>query len=91
MTKAELIELVHENAGDGLSRKITGDVVEAIFETMAESLKDDGKFAVPGFGTFTTKHRAARTGRNPQTGAAIEIAASNTVGFKVGSKLKGEL
>ncbi|MCB9523444.1 MAG: HU family DNA-binding protein [Myxococcales bacterium] len=91
MTKAELIEHVHEVAGEGLSRKLTGEVVDAIFDTLVGSLEGDGKFAIPGFGTFNKKHRAARTGRNPQSGETIEIAASNTVTFKVGAGLKGDL
>lgn len=91
MTKAELVEMVHEQAGEGLSRKTTVDVLEAVFATMGKSLVEDGRFAVPGFGTFTVKARKARKGRNPRTGEEIDIPASKTVGFKVSAGLKSQL
>jgi DNA-binding protein HU-beta len=91
MTKAELIEMVHEQAGEGLSRKTTVDVIEAVFTAVTKSLIDDGRFSAPGFGTFTVKDRKARKGRNPRTGAEIDIPASRTVGFKVAAGLKTAL
>jgi DNA-binding protein HU-beta len=91
MTKAELVEMVFEQAGEGLSRKTTVDVIEAVFAAVSKSLIEDGRFAVPGFGTFTVKERQARKGRNPRTGEEIDIPASRTVGFKVAAGLKADL
>ncbi|MCA9525812.1 MAG: HU family DNA-binding protein [bacterium] len=91
MTKAELIEAVHAAAGEGMTRKAVADLVDTIFDRIASSVREDGKFYMPGFGTWTLKERQARTGRNPRTGDALEIPASRTVGFKVSSELKAEL
>lgn len=91
MTKAELMEAVYAATGEGLTRKAVADVIDSIFDTIATSITDDGKYYMPKFGTFTLKHRAARTGRNPRTGEAIQIPASKTVGFKVASDLKSQL
>jgi DNA-binding protein HU-beta len=91
MTKAELIEAVHAAAGEGLTRKATADLVDSIFAQIAGSVRDDGKFYMPGFGTFALKARQARTGRNPRTGEPLQIAASKTVGFKVSAELKDAL
>lgn len=91
MTKQDLIEAVHAKAGGDLTRKATGEVVEAVFAAVAASIKNDAKFYMPGFGTFQVKERAARTGRNPRTKKPIKIAATKTVGFKAASDLKGAL
>lgn len=91
MTKAELIERVYEQAGEGLSRRLTAEIVETIFDTISLSLERDSRFAVPAFGTFTLKTRAARKGRNPQTGAEIDIPESKAVQFKAAAALKGDL
>ena len=91
MTKQELVEKVHDAAGEGHSRKLTGEVIDATFTSIAKSIMDDGKFFYPGFGTFTVKERKARTGRNPRTGDEIAIPASKTIGFKVAAGLKGSL
>lgn len=91
MTKQELIEAVHAKAGGELTRKATGEVVEAVFDAVKASIKDDGKFYMPEFGTFQLKERAARTGRNPRTKKPIKIEATKTVGFKAATALKGSL
>ncbi len=91
MTKHELVERVHTSAGDGLTRKATEDLIDSAFSTIVGSLKADGKFFMPNFGTFSKKDRAARTGRNPRTGAEIQIKASSTIGFKAAARLKGSL
>jgi len=67
------------------------EAVDAIFDTIAKTLKKEGSMALVGFGTFKTGKRAARTGRNPQTGATIKIAASKTVRFKASKQLKGSI
>ena len=88
MTKAELIETV---AGEGMTKKAAGEMVDALFATLAKTIKKEGRFAYPGFGTWTVRQRKARKGRNPQTGAEIKIKASKTVGFKPAKELKGGL
>lgn len=90
MTKAELIEKV-QAARPALSKRQVSEVVDAVFEHLARGIRKDKRFSMPGFGTFVVKRRAARVGRNPQTGAAIEIAPTKTVGFKPAPELKKAL
>ena len=85
MTKAELVHVV---AGKGMSKKAAAEMVDALFDTVAKSIKKEKRFSYPGFGTWTVRERKARMGRNPQTGAAIKIKASKTVGFKPSADLK---
>jgi len=89
MTKAELIENVANTTG--LSKRQTGEIINAIFETVGNAIANEGRFSYPGFGTFTVRERAARTGRNPRTGATIQIKASKTVKFKAAPNLKTSL
>ena len=86
MNKAELIEAVADGAD--LSKADAGRAVDAVIEAVTTSLKKGQQVSVVGFGTFSVKHRAARTGRNPRTGDSIKIAASNVPGFKAGKALK---
>lgn len=86
MNKGELIEAVA--AAADLSKSDAAGAVDAVFDTIKNTLKRGDQVAVVGFGTFTVKPRAARTGRNPQTGATINIPASNVPGFKAGKALK---
>lgn len=86
MTKRELIQVVMENAE--ISKKGATRAVEAIFENIAETLKKGGKVQLIGFGNFEVRERAARKGRNPQTGQEIDIAASKVPVFKPGKQLK---
>lgn len=91
MTKQELVERVHEAAGEGLSRKATGEIVDTIFRTIARSVREDGKFFYPGFGTFVVRERKERVGRNPRTGEPMTIEASRTAGFKPAQQLRDAL
>lgn len=91
MTKAELIAKVAEGSGDGLSKKGVERIVDSVFDAVAQAISRNGRFAYPGFGTFTVKKRAARMGRNPQTGATINIPASKNVGFKAAPAFKQKL
>lgn len=92
MTKDELISAVIKNCKDpNLTKRLTGDVLDAAFDAMAKAIKKDKRFAFPGFGTFTVRSRKARKGRNPQTGEEIKIKASKTVGFKPAPTLKNSL
>ena len=65
--------------------------VDSLFATISKTIKKDGRFSYPGFGTWTVRQRKARMGRNPQTGAEIKIKASKTVGFKPAKELKADL
>jgi DNA-binding protein HU-beta len=86
MTKGELIDAVAKSAN--ISKLAAGEALDATFESIAKAIKKSKRFQVPGFGTFTVRSRKARKGRNPQTGAAINIKASRTVGFKPAPVLK---
>ena len=68
-----------------------GRALEAMMEGVTKGLKESEKVTLVGFGTFTAKKRAAREGRNPQTGETVKIAARVVPGFKAGSKLKDAL
>ena len=89
MTKSDFINNVM--SATGTNKKDAALLVEATFNNLADAISNDGKFSYPGFGTFTVKNRAARQGRNPQTGETIQIAASKNVVFKASSNLKGLL
>ncbi|MCA9513656.1 MAG: HU family DNA-binding protein [Myxococcales bacterium] len=91
MTKAELIDNVAERLGNKLTKKETGAAVQAVFDALSDGIKGSGRIQYPDFGTFTVAERAARQGRNPRTGAAMEISASKTVRFKPAPKFKGNL
>ena len=89
MKKQDLINQISDELS--ISKKITGDVIDTTIGEITTILNDNGKFAYPGFGTFVVKSRAARVGINPKTKAKINIAASNTVSFKISSSWKGSL
>ncbi|HBY89234.1 MULTISPECIES: HU family DNA-binding protein [Ruoffia] len=84
--KAQLVEKVAEKTN--LTKKDVTAAVEALFETIEETLASGDKVQVIGFGTFEVRDRAARKGRNPQTGEEIQIPASKVPGFKAGKALK---
>lgn len=98
MTKAELIEIIYKKKGQpaNLTKKAVTEIVETVFTEIADYFvkqrgKGHQKFTYPGFGTFTKRKRNARKGRNPQTGEALKIPASNSLGFAVGAQLKSRL
>ncbi len=86
MNKAELIDAVA--ASTGLSKADATRSVESVLSTISGTLSRGDSVALVGFGTFQVKQRAARTGRNPKTGAAIQIPASKVPSFKAGKALK---
>ena len=86
MTKAELIAAIATQAG--LSKKASAAAVDAFTDTVAKALAKGDKVQLVGFGSFGTVKRAARTGRNPQTGASVKIPASVAPKFKAGKALK---
>ena len=86
MNKTELVAAMAEKAG--LSKKDAEAALKAFTDTVAEELKKGEKIALVGFGTFEVSERAAREGRNPQTGEPMTIAASKSPKFKAGKALK---
>jgi DNA-binding protein HU-beta len=86
MNKNDLIDAVAERTS--LAKSDAARAVEAVLGAITESLQKGDAVTLSGFGTFATKMRAARTGRNPRTGEAIQIPASNVPGFKAGKGLK---
>lgn len=86
MNKTDLVKAVSVQAE--LTQKDAAKAVDAIFETISNTLAQNEKIQLIGFGTFEVRERAARKGRNPQTGEEIEIAASKVPAFKPGKELK---
>lgn len=89
MTKADLIEAVADAAG--VSKADAERTVGAFFDHVVAATKSGEKVAWPGFGSFSTTERAAREGRNPQTGAPVQIKASTAMKFSASSTLKSAL
>ena len=86
MNKSELIDAIA--AAADLPKASATRALDAVVDSITESLQKGDPVALVGFGTFAVKHRAARAGRNPQTGATIQIKAANVPGFKAGKALK---
>ena len=89
MNKTDLVAAMAEQAG--VSKKDAEKTLKAFTDVVAEELKKGGKVQLVGFGTFEVSERAARDGRNPQTGKVMKIAASKAPKFKAGKALKDEL
>ncbi|MDX1631710.1 MAG: HU family DNA-binding protein [Thermoanaerobaculia bacterium] len=85
--KTDIANHVYENV-EGLTKKQAKEVVDAMTEAITENLIRGDRVTLPGFGSFQVSERAARTGRNPKTGATIKIPATNNVRFKAGKNLK---
>ena len=85
MNKGDLINSIAEGAN--ISKAQASDALNSVLDSISVALKDGDKVTLIGFGTFSVSNRAARTGRNPQTGATIKIAAKNLVKFKPGKAL----
>ena len=86
MNKEELVKEVSKKSK--VSQKATADILAATLETIQKTVSKGKKVTLVGFGTFEPRKRAARNGRNPQTGKEIEIAASKVPAFKAGKALK---
>jgi Bacterial nucleoid DNA-binding protein len=86
MNKSELIEAVAQNAD--LSKAAAARAVDAVVQAITAALKEGDQVTLVGFGTFSVRERAARSGRNPRTGDSIEIRASKVPSFKAGKALK---
>jgi len=89
MTKSELIGQIAENAG--ISKSDADKAYDAIISAIKSGLKQDGNVPLTGLGTFKVAHRAARAGRNPSTGATIQIAAKNVLKFKASKSVEEEI
>ena len=86
MNRQELIDAVAARTGG--SKAATGEALDAVLETITQALTSGDTVQLVGFGSFATGQRAARTGRNPSTGAEIQIAAATTVKFTAGKAFK---
>jgi len=86
VNKTELIEAIAASAD--IPKAAAGRALDAVVESVTTALKSGDSVVLVGFGTFSVKERAARTGRNPQTGKEIQISASKVPGFKAGKALK---
>ncbi len=86
MNKSELVDAIAASAD--ISKAAAGRALDAVTDAITAALKEGDQVALVGFGTFLVKERAARTGRNPQTGSPIEIAAAKLPSFKPGKALK---
>ncbi len=89
LTKADLVDSIHEKIG--FSKKEAADIVELIFDTIKGALTDGDKIKISGFGNFVVREKRARTGRNPQTGQAIEISARRVLTFKPSQVLRTDV
>lgn len=89
MNKAELTDAVA--AKTDLTKADASRAIDATIDAISGALSSGDSVALVGFGTFSVRHRAARQGRNPQTGATIQIQASKSAGFKAGKALKDKL
>ncbi|HRG23167.1 MAG TPA: HU family DNA-binding protein [Chitinophagaceae bacterium] len=89
MNKAELITKVSEDAA--ITKTQANAALDSFVEAVTKTLKAGGKVTLVGFGTFSVSKRAARNGRNPQTGAVIKIKARKVAKFKAGKELAGKL
>ncbi len=86
MNKSELIDAIAASAD--IPKAAAARALDAMVDTVTDSLKKGESVSLVGFGTFQVKERAARTGRNPQTGEPIEISAAKVPSFKAGKALK---
>lgn len=89
MNKSELVDSIAEKSG--LNKTQAADALNAMMESVGEALENNDTISLVGFGTFSVKDRKARTGRNPKTGAELQIPASRVPHFKAGKGLKDRL
>ena len=89
MNKSDLVDAVAGKAD--MSKAEAGRAVDAVLGAVGDALGNGDSVSLVGFGTFSVRHRAARMGRNPQTGATMQIAASKVPGFKAGKALKDKV
>jgi integration host factor subunit beta len=90
MTKSQLIELVANSKPD-LSRKVVEQAVNAVFDELVEAMKRGERIEIRGFGNFTVRQYRSYTGRNPKTGASVDVAPKSMPFFKVGKDLRDRI
>ena len=88
--KADIVNHIADSV-EGLSKKDAAAALDSVVEAISSALANDERVSIPGFGSFIVSERAARMGRNPKTGEAIQIQASKNVRFKAGKDLKESL
>ena len=88
MNKSDLVDAVANDSD--MSKAQAARAVDSVLANVGDALGNGDSVSLVGFGTFSVRHRAAREGRNPQTGASMHIAASKVPGFKAGKGLKGK-
>lgn len=86
LNKGELIDAIATETGE--SKRVVSGVLDSLIDHVQREVKSGNKVSLPGFGTFEKRHRNARTGRNPQTGEAIQVAAADVPAFKPGAGFK---
>ena len=86
VNKSELVEAIADGAD--ISKASAGRALDSALDAITTALQNGEQVSLIGFGTYSVKHRASRTGRNPQTGVEIEISAANVPSFKAGKALK---
>lgn len=86
MNKAELVQAISEKSG--LDKSASGQALDAVVDSIVSGVAGGDRIQIPGLGTFEGRDRAAREGRNPQTGESIQIAATRIPGFKAASGFK---
>ncbi|PKL51952.1 MAG: integration host factor subunit alpha [Nitrospira bacterium HGW-Nitrospira-1] len=89
MTKADLVDSIFEHVG--LSKKEAQDIVEILFDTIKQTFTEGESVKISGFGTFHVRKKMARQGRNPKTGANLEITPRRVITFKISNHLKNEV
>jgi DNA-binding protein HU-beta len=89
MNKGDLVEAVAGELGE--SKAVAARAIQAVIGSITNGLKQEDAVTITGFGTFTKKHRPARTGTNPATGQPMALKASRTVGFRASQSLKDSL
>ncbi len=89
MTKVDIIESIYEKVG--FSKKEVAKIVESVFDIMKETLRQEDKIKISGFGNFVVRNKRSRRGRNPQTGNDIEIGARRILTFKPSQVLKASI
>jgi len=89
MNKGDLINKIAEDAN--ITKAQATEALNSVFSAIGDTLANGNKVSLVGFGTFSSNHRAARVGRNPKTGEALQIAAKNVVKFKPGKELSASV
>ena len=89
MTKADLVEGVYQKIG--FSKKEAADLVDIVFDTMKDALKNGEKLKISGFGNFLVREKTSRMGRNPKTGQSIQITARRVLTFKPSQVLRSQV